>query len=240
MKQFFYKPLRLILRSLLVLISGIILYAAVALISSCIPYNTDFRSPAEGIDIYILSNGVHTDLVLPAKTKYVDWTQLIKTCNTQSKDSSISFLAFGWGDKGFYLETPTWNDLKCSTALKAMFALGTSAMHVSNYKSITENQYCKKIRINEENYKRLITYISSSFLRNGSGDFLHISNSHYNTYDAFYEAKGSYSLLKTCNTWANEGLKVSGIRSCLWGHPWIKEYSFIIKLVSSLSYRDVL
>jgi uncharacterized protein (TIGR02117 family) len=216
MKQFFYKPLRLMLRSVLMLFSGIILYAITAFILSCIPYNTDFKSPEEGIDIYILSNGVHTDLVLPGKNKYKDWTLLIKAENTLSKDSNISFIAFGWGDKGFYLETPTWSDLKCSTAFKAMFAMNTCAMHVCNYKSLTENKRCKKICISEENYKRLVTYISSSFLRNNAGDYRCISGSHYNEYDAFYEAKGSYSLLNTCNTWANEGLKVSGIRSCIW------------------------
>lgn len=206
----------MIVRSLLVFISGIILYVVVALILSCIPYNTDFRSPEEGVDIYILSNGVHTDLVVPAKSKYMDWTRFIKAENTRSKDSSISYMAFGWGDKGFYLETPEWSDLKCSTALKAMFALGTSAMHVCNYRSLQENEYCRKIRITEENYKKLVTYIASSFLRNNKEDFICISGRYYAAHDAFYEAKGSYSLLKTCNTWANEGLKESGIRASIW------------------------
>ncbi len=34
--------------------------------------------------------------------------------------------------------------------------------------------------------------------------------------DAFYEAKGSYSFMKTCNTWANSALKSAGQKAALW------------------------
>ena len=66
----------------------------------------------------------------------VDWIItfcLSKCCaeNTKSKDSTAEYLAFGWGDKGFYLDTPEWSDLKASTAFKAAFALGNSAMHTT-------------------------------------------------------------------------------------------------------------
>ncbi|MFM7854609.1 MAG: DUF2459 domain-containing protein [Flammeovirgaceae bacterium] len=34
--------------------------------------------------------------------------------------------------------------------------------------------------------------------------------------DSFYEAKGTYNLFFTCNTWVNEGLKKAGLKACLW------------------------
>ena len=60
------------------------------------------------IDIYILTNGVHTDLVLPIKTPEIDWSREIPFENTRSKRTDFNYLSFGWGDKGFYLDTPTW------------------------------------------------------------------------------------------------------------------------------------
>ena len=45
------------------------------------------------------------------------------------------YVAFGWGDRGFYLETPTWDDLKYSTVLKALFWHSPAVMHVSFYKN---------------------------------------------------------------------------------------------------------
>jgi hypothetical protein len=38
----------------------------------------------------------------------------------------------------------------------------------------------------------------------------------YAGHDAFYEGQWAYSFWHTCNTWANNGLKVSGQRAALW------------------------
>ncbi len=216
MEIFLRHVVKFFIKSIFVVISSIVLYIFIAGVLSCIICNTNFKGEAEGIDVYILSNGVHTDLVFPAKNKCMDWTKLISTNNTRSQDSCVSFMAFGWGDKGFYLETPSWTDLKCSTVFKAMVGRGTSAMHVCNYKLLTENDHCKKIVVSEENYKKLTAYVLSGFLKNKEGDPICINGSHYNEHDAFYEAAGNYSILKTCNTWVNEGLKVSGLKACLW------------------------
>jgi hypothetical protein len=56
----------------------------------------------------------------------------------------VNYLAFGWGDKGFYLNTPEWADLKVSTALNAAFGLSSSAIHSTFYKKLRENETCKK------------------------------------------------------------------------------------------------
>ena len=168
------------------------------------------------IAIYILSNGVHTDLVLPATTKYMDWKTVLTENRSSLTDTSLKWIAFGWGDKGFYLETPTWGDLKWSTAYRAAFALGSTAMHVCTYSSLTESEQCKRISISAENYKKLVAYIDNSFYKKETGSYQGIANKQYKEHDAFYEANGSYSLLKTCNTWANTGLKVTGAKACIW------------------------
>ena len=38
----------------------------------------------------------------------------------------------------------------------------------------------------------------------------------YGNNDQFYEAVGSYSCFKTCNTWTNQALKESKLKACLW------------------------
>jgi uncharacterized protein (TIGR02117 family) len=123
----------------------------------------------------------------------------------------------GWGDKGFYLETPEWSDLKASVAFKAATGLSTTAIHATYYKKMKIGADCKSIIISEEQYQRLINYITESFQKDASENFLPIeTNANYSETDAFYEANGSYSLFHTCNTWANNGLKASGQKCCLW------------------------
>ncbi len=166
--------------------------------------------------IYILTNGVHTDLVLPIKNKQIDWSKEVKFEHTMGKDTTYNFVAFGWGDKGFYLETPTWADLKASTAFKAAFALSSAAIHATFYRQMKEGNDCVKINISEEQYVRLIKYIQDSFELKENHFVLIPTNAVYGKNDAFYEAKGSYSLFHSCNTWANNGLKACGQKAALW------------------------
>lgn len=175
------------------------------------------QEDARDLVIYIKTNGVHTDLVLPVKTSFIDWSQHLPAGNTKGKDSTARYIAMGWGDKGFYLETPTWADLKWRTAFNAAFALGHSAIHATYYRDVREGDDCKKVEISQAQYQRLVRFIRESFRTDSAGQLICIpTNAQYGADDAFYEARGSYSLFHTCNTWANNGLKACGQKACLW------------------------
>lgn len=169
------------------------------------------------VDIYLFTNGVHTDLVVPVKNEQYDWSKTIPFKNTHSRKTDFRYLAVGWGDKGFYLDTPTWADLKFSTAFKAAFWLSESAMHCTFYKTMTEGKDCVKITITKTEYQNLINYINAKFDHDENGNVQWIkTNAVYGNNDAFYDAQGKYSFLNTCNTWANSGLKAAGQKSALW------------------------
>jgi uncharacterized protein (TIGR02117 family) len=196
------------------LLAFILIYVFMAFALSRIPVNTD---PKKGdVAIYINSNGVHTDIVVPIKNEVKDWSRDLQYIHTKAKDSIMSYVAFGWGDKGFYLETPEWSDLKVSTAAVAAFHLGTSAMHTQFYKQIKEDDTCVKIMITKEDYAALVKYISESFQLDENKKVRWLQGHAYNNYDAFYEANRKYSLFYTCNTWANNALKAANQKAALW------------------------
>lgn len=171
----------------------------------------------EDVSIYILTNGVHTDLVLPVKNPHMDWSNQIRFEHTLGKDSLMQYVGFGWGDKGFFLETPAWADLKFSTAFKAAFGLSPSAMHTTFYKNMKEGKDCRKIPMSGGQYARLVQYIRRSFKPDSDGNVIHINTTvHYGRDDAFYEAVGRCNLFNNCNTWANDGLKACGQKAGLW------------------------
>ncbi|MES2484419.1 MAG: TIGR02117 family protein [Bacteroidota bacterium] len=200
-------------------ILGIVIFIATYLLAVLVfSHITVNSTPQTGgtIPVYINSNGVHTDIVVPIKNEVKDWTKDILFTHTTSQDSIASFVAFGWGDKGFYLDTPQWSDLKASTAVKAAFWMGTSAMHTRFYKTLTEDDECKKIMITKEDYADLVAYIEESFQQDQAKKITWIQNHSYGKYDAFYEGVGKYSLFYTCNTWANNALKAGHQRAALW------------------------
>lgn len=210
------KIFKKILKYIAIFLLSLIAYLGVVTLLSYITVNGEIRKVKKDVSIYILTNGVHTDIVLPLKNEHFDWSKQVNPADTKSKDTSFNYVAMGWGDKGFYLETPTWADLKVSTALKATTGISTSAMHVTFYKNMKENVSCKKIQISSENYNKLIAYLNKSF-QTQSGKFLKIeTDAVYGKTDVFYEANGSYSLFYTCNSWANQALKAANQKAALW------------------------
>jgi len=210
------KIIKKLLKYIAIFVLSLVTYLLIVTLLSFVSVNEDLVENQKEIPIYILTNGVHTDIVLPIKNEHYDWTSRLKFEHTKSKDTTYQYVALGWGDKGFYLETPTWADLKTSTAVKAATGLSSSAMHVTFYKHLKENQSCKKLQVSLENYKKLIAFINESF-QTKSGEFLKIeTNAVYGKHDVFYEANGSYSLFYTCNSWANQVLKSANQKAALW------------------------
>lgn len=172
---------------------------------------------AEDVSVYLLANGVHTDLVLPVKDPQMDWSEQIRFEHTVGRDSLARYVGFGWGDKGFFLETPTWADLKFSTAFEAAFGLSPSAIHTAFYNNKIEGGDCRKIPMSREQYARLVQYVRGSFRADSSGNVIPIATAaHYGSNDAYYEAIGRCNLFNNCNTWANNGLKACGQKAGVW------------------------
>lgn len=195
---------------------GVGLYAIATFVLSRIEVNSEDLDTKKEVVIYLKSNGVHTDIVVPVKNEIKDWTSDIKYLQTVANDSTRQFLAFGWGNRDFYLNTPEWSDLKFSTAFKAAFHIGESAMHTQFYDHLIENERCRKIEISNDEYQKLVEYISNSFSKDDKSQVRWIADQHYNNYDAFYEANGKYDLFNTCNSWTNRALKTSEQKAAVW------------------------
>jgi uncharacterized protein (TIGR02117 family) len=210
------KSIRFLLRFLLGFVCFVIIYLCMAWLLPHFKANPSFVESSQGVEIFIQSNGVHTDFVLPVKNDKMDWSKYLPYADFEKADSTFKYISLGWGDKGFFIGTPTWADLKFSTAFKAAFALSSTAMHVSykRYKPNTD-ELCKRLIISEKQYQSLIDYIQSSF-QHYNKKCIAIDHPGYSDFDCFYEANGTYSLFKTCNVWTGEGLKRSGIKVGVW------------------------
>ena len=164
--------------------------------------------------MYLITNGVHTDLALPLKNDTFDWTTIINPGDTRAASSDWGYAAFGWGDRGFYVETPHWRDLKISTALNAASGLGDSIIHVTYYPTLWENEYSIAIPMPRAHYRRLAASIRDQFaLHEGRAV---VAAPAYGDNDTFYAARGHYSLFHTCNSWTNRRLSDAGLKHVLW------------------------
>jgi len=137
------------LKKILKLILGVfaipIIYLLISLLLTSITVNESEVSLNANKTIYLNTNGVHLDVIIPV-------SEIDNNLKKGLKMKDEKYLSFGWGDENFYLYTPTWSDLTFNNAFN----------------------------------------------------------------DDFYKAKGSYSCLKTCNSWVNSALKMSDLKCCYW------------------------
>jgi uncharacterized protein (TIGR02117 family) len=166
-----------------------LLYVLVSLITSSITINNEDKINLNKT-IYLNTNGVQLDIIIPKNYLSQDLTE-----DLHYNENDI-FLAFGWGDEEFYLNTPNWSDLKISTAVNAVFLDSPTLIHVTRYNQ--ELSDWVEVRINNKELKNLNSYISENFHYDDNGNKVILENGGYSYRDDFYKAKGNYSLFNTC------------------------------------------
>jgi len=186
------------------------LYLAFAAIASRIPVNDDWREPDGGITIFVQTNGVHTGVVVPANAAGVDWSNRIHPGDAPGWATTPRWLAFGWGDRDFYLNTPTRAEFSLLRGLKAVTGQGSTLVHVDLLEDVRPGETVRPLRLTPEQYRRLSAFIDASFA--DRREVIH----GYGQNDVFYAARGHYNAFRTCNAWTNEALRAAGVRTALW------------------------
>lgn len=194
-------------RTLLFLISIPVVYLLVALLLSVLTTKRTAPSCKNEKVFYIGTNGVHLDIIFPVSHA---GSQLTSGINIAT---NTEFIAIGWGDRDFYLNTPNWSDLSFRTAMNAMLLKSPTLMHVIPYNQARSDWI--SISVCQEDFKALENYVLKTFYDDGNGKVI-VPNRSYGYGDSFYKAHGNYSCFNTCNTWANKGLKSIGLSTAVW------------------------
>ncbi len=213
---------RRLLRAGAVLLALPVGYLLLAVVLGLLPVNRGFRpTPPEagGITAYLRTNGVHAELVLPAASPF-DWRQELPPAEVVDaarlgRPPSLEWIAFGWGDREFFIRTRTWRDLRPATAASALLGLGAAAMYVE-YIARPQDYRSQRIDLSPEQYRRLVERLRGGFARDAAGRPLRIADPGYFDTDAFYEGTGRYTFWLTCNEWIRRVLAGAGVRTAAW------------------------
>ena len=209
--------LRIASRILAALLAIPISYFLLAFILGAIPANPGWREPERGITIFVRSNGVHTWIMVPKETAEFDWRPLIPPAHlADPRYGRGDHVAFGYGNRTFYLETPTWGDLTMKNAFLAAFGSGRSLMHADHDHDPAPNDYQRPILLSRAEYRRLAAYLRAGFEVDARGRTIPLIGRGYGPSDMFYEAVGPYHAFHTCNEWTGAALRRAGVRTGLW------------------------
>ncbi len=203
-------------RVIATVVGGIVLavlgYVAAALIGGAIPTNANWHAPSQGIEIFVETNGIHTGLIVPKVAAGVDWRGIARPSDiADPRYAARSHLAIGWGERAFYLGTPTWADIKLSTTLHAATGSDDTLVHIEHVAPPTPNADQRVIILRPAEYRRLATFVRASL--NGARPAHRYG---YGRHDAFYVGRGRYDAVRTCNAWTGRALRNAGVRVGWW------------------------
>lgn len=203
--------LRILLRLAGALVLVAVLYLSAAGLGAGLAVNGGREPVAAGVRIYVADNGAHTDLILPAAA-FRDVARPEHLADPRY--GAEPYMAFGWGNRDFYLHTARWSDLNLWRTAKALAGVGSTVLHVAHIPEPRVGGPVRALVLSKEEYRRLVEYVRGTF---AAGPVVR----GYGGRDAFYSAKGGYSAINTCNEWTGRGLRKAGVRMGVWTPlPW--------------------
>jgi uncharacterized protein (TIGR02117 family) len=191
-------------------------YLLAALFLGLIPANLGWQEAKEGVPILVRTNGVHTWLMVPIVNADMDWRPLVPAAHLRDPRYGGNYVALGYGNREFYLNTPTWADLSLRTAFLALFGRGSSLVHADHDTDPRPEDYQRPLTLSHDEYKRLVRFIRASFRYDAQGRTIPLIGRGYGPEDMFYEAVGSYNAFRDCNAWTGEALRAAGVRTGIW------------------------
>jgi uncharacterized protein (TIGR02117 family) len=206
---------RRLIRALLAILAGVVLalalFAIAGWIGSSISRNGDWREPADGVEIMVETNGVHTALILPLVTAEKDWRADFPAADIALSDKPYTHVSISWGEREVFLTTPTWWDLSPVTVLRIVGIGGDGLLHISHYVRPAPSGDARPLTLTHEQYRRLVRAIERSLPREPR-----VRYDGYGPQDVFYDAPGHYTASNTCNQWTSNTLAEAGVRTGWW------------------------
>ena len=211
------KVLKILVRLLAVLVALPASYVLIALLLGLVPANVRWHEPERGVQLYVRTNGVHTWILMPKVNAIMDWRPYARAGDLgDPRYGRGDYIAVGYGNREFYLNTPTWADLTIRRAAYAVIGGGPPLLHVEHDYQPRPTEDTRPLRVTPQEYRRLVEFVRARFRLDAQGRPIPLLGRGYNDWDMFYEANGGYSFVLTCNEWTGRALRHAGVRTGLW------------------------
>ncbi len=178
--------------------------------------HADAAVPVAARTVLLLSNPIHTDIALPATPDVLEAFDFVSEGGLELDYPGVQWVIFGWGSRRFYVETPSWADLKPGPVVAAL-TLDSSVMHVARAGYIdADAPEVRGLTLSADGFRKMVEAIRQDFAPGADGSRKAIEGVSYTAHDAFFPAKGTLNALNGCNTWTARMLRQAGLTTGWW------------------------
>ena len=190
------------------LLAAVCLYAVMALVT--LRHGDRALYPADGdsITIYVLDNGFHTDIAIPANE--VPAGRLL--AEAAQPAGNAPWLVVGWGDAGFYT-AKGFSAARAVDGLRALFGINKpSVVRVFGVAKSPAELYDAKaampVTLSRAGFAAMLAHMQASFVAKDGHPVVYPVP---DTTDAFYDSREHFSIMRDCNNWTADQLHAAGL-----------------------------
>jgi uncharacterized protein (TIGR02117 family) len=169
----------------------------------------DLASGDESRSIFVIRRSLHTGIAL--ETRELSGTRL----TTLEDASTARYLEFGWGDAAYYQaeRTTMW------AVLASVVTPSESVMSVLPLTQIsresTGDYEAVELRVSRDELRAVVSSIESAFANEAPTPTGRTRRTSAGELE-FYAANGAFHLLRTCNRWTTDRLRLAGCTLLPW------------------------
>ena len=191
------------------------LYLSAAIFGAIIPGPAAPDTDAKTREVLLVSGPIHYDLVLPLDALSVKRFTPLAELGIWLDHPAAEWLVVGWGARDFYTQTPTYADLSLPAIWRGMIG-DSSVLRLDIAGALPDDLPARRLALSEREYAALLDGIWATLKTDADGEPIRSDVAGYTQTDGFFEAKGTFHILRTCNVWIGERLREAGIRFGIW------------------------
>ncbi len=183
------------------------LYMALAVLTLRHGDRALYPAQVQGIPVYILNNGFHTDIVLLADAVRARGGVLAEAAASKTGN----WLVYGWGDAGFYT-AKGMSAARVMDGLRALFHAGNpSVIRVYGIAVTPDKAFAEPIASSTillpAGFEAMARHMEASFTL-VKGAPVHAAGM---TDNDFFQSHEHFSILRVCNNWTADQLAAAGL-----------------------------
>jgi uncharacterized protein (TIGR02117 family) len=170
------------------------------------------------VEIFVVSHGYHSGLVLPRETlaQAAGRRGDAALATVSQRFAGFHWLEIGWGDEGFYRHVPDAASLTVGLTIRALFRPGNpSVVHVVGLPGHPREAFPSadlvRIELSSRGWARILDGLEASFNKGEGAAALEPLGPGLYGPSLFYRATGAFHIFNVCNHWVARLLSAAGV-----------------------------
>ena len=170
------------------------------------------------VEIFVVSHGYHSGLVLPRETlaEAAGRRGDAALVTVSQRFAGFHWLEIGWGDEGFYRHVPDAASLTFGLAIRALFRPGNpSVVHVVGLPGHPREAFPRadlvRIELSSGGWARMLDGLEASFNKGEGGAAPAPLGPGLYGPSLFYRGTEAFHVLNVCNHWVARLLSAAGV-----------------------------